>query len=78
MWIRTQKKDAVVDIIAFNAVKGSLGGRKGVLYGTYAGAPSLNAMILGEFSSYDDALIEIGNIENAIIENPTGVYQIRG
>ncbi len=78
MWIRTQKKDAVVNIIAFNAVKGSLGGRKGIIYGTHIGASSLNSMVLGEYPSYDDALIEIGNIENAIIENPTGVYQLRG
>jgi len=77
MWIRTQKKDAVVNVVAFNVVKGALRGRKGVLYGTFAGASELNSLIIGEYETYDDALKEISNIENAIVENPSEVYQLK-
>jgi len=77
MWIRTQKKDAVVNVVAFNAVKGALRGRKGIIYATFAGASSLNSMAIGEYETFDDALVEIDNIENAIIENPSAVYQLK-
>ncbi len=77
MWIRSQKKEAVVDVVAFNVVKGPIKGRKGIIYATFAGASSLNSMSIGEYETYDDALMEISNIENAIIENPSGVYQLR-
>lgn len=77
MWIRTQKKEAVVNVVAFNAVKGALRGRKGILYGTFAGASELNSMVIGEYETYDDALIEIDNIEKAIIENSSEIYQLK-
>jgi|LGVF01.2.fsa_nt_gb hypothetical protein len=77
MWIRSQKRDAVVNLVAFYVVKGPIKGRKGMIYGTYAGASSLNSMSIGEYETYDDALMELNNIQNAIIENPSGVYQLK-
>jgi hypothetical protein len=33
-------------------------------------------VIIGKYTTLDDALKEMNNIENTIIENPSGVYQI--
>lgn len=79
MWVRTQDKSTLINIAKFSAIKVFAGEHKGLVYGHFAGASLFhpNSMIIAKYSTYDEALKEVNNIENAINDNPTKVYQIK-
>lgn len=76
MWIRTQKKDAVIDVVVINVKKV---GKKWSLFGTFKGANSITSggMIIADYDTYDEAMEELSNFENEITVNPSGVYQFK-
>ena len=79
MWIKTQDKTALIDVIKVYVVKLIAGEHKGLLYGKYSGSSLFNAnsMIIGKYPTYDEALEELKNIENAILDHKNELYQVR-
>lgn len=80
MWVRTQDKKALVNIIGVEI--SSIFGykRKGVVvWGRFApqGLFSSNGISLGIYSTMDDAIAEIDEIEKCILNNPNGVYTMK-
>ena len=79
MWIKTQDNTALLNIIKFNVVKVFAGKHKGLLYGKYSGSSLFfsNSMIIGKYKTYNEALEELKNIEKAIVEQASEIYQVR-
>ena len=79
MWIKTQDKTALPNIIKSYVVKVFAGEHKGLLYGKYSGSSLFfsNSMVIGKYKTYNEALEELKNIEKAIVEQPSEIYQLR-
>ena len=80
MWVRTQDKKALVNIIGVEI--SSIFGykRKGVVvWGRFApqGLFYSKGISLGIYSTMDDAIAEIDEIEKCILNNPNGVYTMK-
>ena len=76
MWIRTQEKKELVNVIKVE-IFGDKNG-KAVIWGqsTSENLFSTNRVYLGSYSTVDEAIKEINEIENNILENPKGVYHM--
>lgn len=79
MWIRTQDKKELVNIIRFTISNAIGGSKKGVIRGKYAGDTlfSDNSVSLGTYSTVEDAKRELDDIERFIKENPNGIYEMK-
>lgn len=77
MWIRTQNKKELVNVIKveITSVFGDKK-RKAIVWGRFApeGIFSSNGVQLGVYSTMEEAIAEIDEIEKCIINNPNGVY----
>lgn len=77
MWIRTQDKKELVDVIKFE-ISSIFGDKRNkvVIFGRF-GAESLfasNRVVLGKYATKEEAISEIDKIEKYILSNPNGVY----
>lgn len=77
MWIRSQDKKELVNVIKIE-IFGDKNG-KAVIWGQFTTENlfSTNKVSLGSYSTVDEAIKEINEIEKSIIENPNGVYHMR-
>ena len=80
MWIRTQNKKELVDVIKVEIA--SIWGdkrNKAIIWGRFAadGIFSSNRVSLGMYSTMEDAIAEIDEIEKYILNNPNGVYTMK-
>jgi len=79
MWIRTQGKKELVNIIKVDIAR-IFGDKnnKAIIWGRFAPSSlfSSNRVYLGSYSTVDEAIKEINEIENNILENPKGVYHM--
>lgn len=80
MWIRAQNKKELVNVI--KAEIASIFGdkrNKVIVWGRFApdGIFSSNRVSLGMYSTMDDAIAEIDEIEKCILNNPNGVYTMK-
>jgi len=77
MWIRTQDRKELVNVIKVE-VASIFGDKrnKAIIWGRFApdGIFSSNRVSLGMYSTMEDAIIEINEIEKCILDNPNGVY----
>lgn len=80
MWIRTQDKKALVNIIEVE-ISSILGYRRKevVVWGRFAPQSifSSNGIVLGMYSTMEDAIAEINEIEKCILNNPNSVYTMK-
>lgn len=80
MWIRTQEKKELVNVIKVEVAR-IFGDKnnKAIIWGRFAPSSlfSSNRVYLGSYSTVDEALNELNEIEKSIIENPKGVYHMR-
>lgn len=79
MWVRTQDKKELVNVIKFE-ISSIFGDKKNkvVIFGRF-GAESLftsNRTVLGKYATREDAIAEIDEIEKYIVNNPNGVYDM--
>ena len=79
MWIRTQGKKELVNIIKVEIAR-IFGDKnnKAIIWGQCTSEKlfSTNKVSLGSYSTVDEAIKEINEIEKNIIENPKGVYHM--
>lgn len=80
MWIRTQNKKELIDIIKVE-IKPIYGDKlnKAIVSGRFA-AESIfysNSVTLGMYPTMEDAIAEIDKIEKCILNNPNGVYTMK-
>ncbi|WP_125154871.1 hypothetical protein [Clostridium rectalis] len=79
MWIRTQDKKQLVKIIKVQ-IGPILGDKKNKvnIWGQFApaGLFSSNKVLLGMYPTNEKAIEEIDRIEESIISNPKGVYNM--
>lgn len=77
MWIRTQDRKELVNVIKVKVASISGDKRnKAIIWGRFApdGIFSSNSVSLGMYSTMEDAITEINEIEKCILSNPNGVY----
>ncbi len=80
MWIRTQDKKGLVDVIKVDIAR--IYGdkiKKIIIWGRFApdGLFTSNRISLGMYPSMEEAIAEINEIEKAILNDPNGVYHMR-
>ena len=80
MWIRTQNKEELVNVLKVE-ISSVFGDKRNkvVVWGRFApeGLFSSNRVSLGMYSTMEDAIIEINEIEKGILSNPDGVYHMK-
>lgn len=80
MWIRTQNKKELVNVLKVE-ISSVFGDKRNkvVVWGRFApeGLFSSNRVSLGMYSTMEDAIIEINEIEKGILSNPDGVYNMK-
>ena len=80
MWIRTQNKRELVNVIKFE-IASIFGDKRNkvIVWGRFApdGIFSSNRVSLGMYSTMEDAIAEIDAIEKCILNNPNGVYTMK-
>ena len=80
MWIRTQNKKELVNVIKFE-IASIFGDKrnKAIIWGRFApdGIFSSNRVLLGMYSTTENAIAEIDEIQKCILNNPNGVYIIK-
>lgn len=80
MWIRTQNKKELVNVIKVE-ITSIFGDKrnKAIVWGRFAptGIFSSNGVQLGMYSTMEEAIAEIDEIEKCIINNPNGVYYMK-
>ena len=77
MWIRTQDRKGLVNVIKVEVASIIEGKKnKAIIWGRFApdGIFSSNKVSLGMYSTMEDAITEINEIEKCILNNPNGVY----
>ena len=76
MWIRTQNKSELVNVIKVE-IASNFGDKKNkaAVGGRFApgGFFTSNTILLGLYSTKEDAIAEIDAIEKCILKNPNGV-----
>ena len=80
MWIRTQDKKELVNVIKVEITHFIRKKRnKVVVWGRFGpeGLLSSNGVSLGIYSTMEDAISEIDEIEKCILNNPNGVYTMK-
>ena len=79
MWIRTQCKKQLVNVIRITIERNIGSKNKSALVGQFADSSLFqsNQVVLGEYKSKEEALKELSAIEEAIIKGETRVYSIR-
>ena len=80
MWIRTQNKRELVNVIKFE-IASIFGDKRNkvIVWGRFASDSifSSNRVSLGMYSTMEDAIAEIDAIEKCILNNPNGVYTMK-
>jgi len=80
MWIRTQNKKELVNVINVS-IASIFGGKpnKVIVWGHFAPDSffSSNKVSLGMYPTMEDAITQINEIEKYIISNPNGVYDMK-
>lgn len=80
MWIRTQNKRELVNVIKVE-IASIFGDKRNkvIVWGRFApdGIFSSNRVSLGMYSTMEDAIAEIDAIEKCILNNPNGVYTMK-
>ena len=80
MWIRTQSKKELVNVVTVE-ISSVFGSKKNkvMVFGRFApdGIFSSNRVLLGMYSTMEDAIAEIDEIEKCILNNPNGVYTMK-
>ena len=80
MWIRTQNKRELVNVIKVE-IASIFGDKRNkvIVWGKFApdGIFSSNRVSLGMYSTMEDAIAEIDAIEKCILNNPNGVYTMK-
>ena len=80
MWVRTQNKKELVNIIRFE-ITAAYGDKqnKAAVIGRFApdGFLTSNVISLGLYPTKEAAIAEIDEIEKYILNNPNGVYNMR-
>lgn len=80
MWIRTQNKKELVNVIKVE-IASILGNKRNkvIVWDRFApdGIFSSNKVSLGMYSTMEDAIAEIDEIEKCILNNPNGVYTMK-
>ena len=74
MWIRTQSKDEMFDVIGISASRLVIENRF-VIYGILPEHDK--KVVLGEYSSYDNMISEINNIYDIMANSEVRIYQIK-
>jgi hypothetical protein len=79
MWIRTQCKKQLVNVIRITIERNIGSKNKSALVGQFADSSLFqsNQVVLGESKSKEEALKELSEIEEAIIKGETRVYSMR-
>jgi hypothetical protein len=79
MWIRTQCKKQLVNVIRITIERNIGSKNKSALVGQFADSSLFqsNQVVLGEYKSKEEALKELSAIEEAIIKGETRVYSMR-
>ncbi len=72
MWIRSQNKKILVDVISFS-IHGLLKKRAGIYGCTHSGAQH----DLGTYQDEKTAMLELESIQDYISENVNGVYEMK-
>lgn len=80
MWIRTQNKRELVNVIKVE-IASIFGDKRNkvIVWGRFASDSifSSNRVSLGMYSTMEDAIAEIDAIEKCILNNPNGVYTMK-
>lgn len=80
MWIRTQSKKELINIIKVE-ISPVVGDKRNkvIVWGRYAPNSlfSSNRTLLGMYPTMEDAIAEIDEIEKSILNNPNGVYNMK-
>ena len=80
MWIRTQNKRELVNVIKFE-IASIFGDKRNkvIVWGRFASDSifSSNRVSLGMYSTMENAIAEIDAIEKCILNNPNGVYTMK-
>ena len=80
MWIRTQNKRELVNVIKVE-IASNFGDKKNkaAVVGRFVpgGFFTSNTILLGLYSTKEDAIAEIDAIEKCILNNPNGVYTMK-
>lgn len=80
MWIRTQNKKELVDVIRVE-IASIFGDKRNkvIVWGRFAtdGIFSSNRVSLGMYPTMEDAIAEIDEIQKCILNNPNGVYTMK-
>lgn len=79
MWIRSQDKNQLVNIIRFTVSNAIGGSKKGIIRGKYAGDTFLsdNSVSLGTYNTVEDAKRELDDLQKFMIDNPNGIYEMK-
>lgn len=79
MWIKSQNKKELVNVIRFSLNRNFGGKNKAALVGQFASSSFFqsNQVILGEFPTMEDAQKELASIEAFLNEGNSGVYSIK-
>lgn len=76
MWIRSQDKKQLINVTKVYISSLTMG-KKGKISVLGDGVIPTSGCVLGKYSTMDEALLEIDEIEKAIINNPDKVYHMR-
>lgn len=80
MWIRAQNKKELVNVIKVE-IASIFGDKrnKAIVWGRFVSDSifSSTRVLLGMYSSMEDAIAEIDEIEKCILNNPNGVYTMK-
>ena len=80
MWIRAQNKKELVNVIKVE-IASIFGDKrnKAIVWGRFApaGIFSSNRVLLGMYSTMENVIAEIDEIEKCILNNPNGIYTMK-
>lgn len=80
MWIRTQDKKELINVIKVE-ISSIFGDKRNkvIVWGRFAPDSlfSSNRVSLGMYPTMEDAIAEINEIEKCILNNPNGVYNMK-
>ncbi len=79
MWIRTQCKKQLINVIRISFQRNIASKNKAVLIGQFANSSFFqsNQIVVGEYRTKEEALAELSAIEEAISKGEKGVYSVK-
>lgn len=77
MWIRSQDKKQIANVISVDATKVMTGKQKGAIFAYTQAETSYGGSRIqcGSYETFEKALDELDRFEKALLENPNGFYQ---